>query len=243
MASAKVHMQLTITAEICGSRWSEAAFRAVLAELDRYPEHCVVDALIRCSREVHGQLTLAAIIQRIDDGRPTAEEAWAEVGSADESRTFVTTDETMEAWAEVRELLASDAVAARMAFKDSYGRIVARGRLDGRAPKWQPSLGTDPQQRERALREAVEKNRLPGDYVARIVGPALPPVSSAKQLPGRRQDMNALGRQEVGKVLQLIGRTSNRPSPNKSVDWEAESRRLQKMAEEGAFAGASQRRG
>ena len=53
-----------------------------------------------------------------------------------------------------------DMIAARMAFKEAYTRLVGEAR-DARKPvNWTPSLGHDPRGRDGALDIAVEKGRL-----------------------------------------------------------------------------------
>ena len=65
------------------------------------------------------------------DGRPTADEAWATaLGSVDESATIIWTDEISQALSlGAGDLLADgDKTAARMAFRDSYTRLVGLAR-------------------------------------------------------------------------------------------------------------------
>lgn len=98
-----------------------------------------------------------------DDGRPGAEEAWAiAVTSTDERATVVWTQDMAEAFAIAQPVLAmGDDVGARMAFKESYSRIVAQRRAQGVAPSWSAALGWDSAGREKALVDAVRLNRLP----------------------------------------------------------------------------------
>lgn len=188
---------LAVAIELCGgSSWSKAAVAAVCVQLREYPIEAVLAALQRCCREVTGRLSLAAIIERIDDGRPTADEAWAQVGTDDEARTLVSTNEAMAALGEVRDLLDDDPVAARMAFKDSYKRIVTQSRAEGRAPEWFASLGHDPGGRTAPITQAVERGRLTTDYAQRLLGHHFP----VKALPGARQ-VDQLGQKRVQALL------------------------------------------
>lgn len=183
---------LLATAEVCGGvKLSEAAGALFMRDLAAYPETSVLLSLARCRREVRGRLTLADIVERIDDGRPTADEAWAQVGTADEGKTIVTTEEAMQALADVRRLLCEedDPQAARMAFRASYTRIVQRNRDDRTPARWTASLGHDRGGRAPALAEAVERGRITLEYAERKLGeplPAalLPPGVQAKALPG-----------------------------------------------------------
>ena len=102
-----------------------------------------------------------------DDGRPGAEEAWASAFRAtDEAVTVVWTAETAEAFGVVRPLvLAGDEVAARMAFKESYARLVSEAR-ERRVPvSWSATLGHDTAARNVALLQHVEAGRLSADLM------------------------------------------------------------------------------
>ena len=183
---------LFATAEMCGGvKLSEAAGALFMRDLAAYPETSVLLSLARCRREVKGRLTLADIVERIDDGRPSADEAWAQVGTADESKTIVTTEEAMQALADVRRLLCEedDTQAARMAFRASYTRIVQRNKDDRTPVRWTASLGHDRGGRAPALAEAVERGRITLEYAERKLGEPLPvallpPGVHAKALPG-----------------------------------------------------------
>ena len=71
---------IAVAQEVTGTPLSsDGAVEAMLADLQVYPDGQVLAALRRCMREVKGKLTLADIISRIDDGRPSPEEAWSMV--------------------------------------------------------------------------------------------------------------------------------------------------------------------
>ena len=112
------------------------------------------------------------ILERIrPDGRPGADEAWAMIPE-DEAGSVVWSTEMAEAYGIARPLLASgDKIAARMAFKSAYARIVERNKLANVAPVWTPSPGTDPADRERALAEAVRLGRLTADHAVALIAP------------------------------------------------------------------------
>jgi hypothetical protein len=151
---------LAVTAELCGRTFSEAAARVFVQDLQPYPESAVLKALARCRREVRGTLTLSDVVSRIEDGRPGAEEAWAQM-PFDESQSVVWTEEMAEAFGVARALLdAGDKVAARMAFKESYLRLVAEARNAGRAVTWSPSLGYDKAGHAAVLSEAIAQGRI-----------------------------------------------------------------------------------
>lgn len=95
------------------------------------------------------------------DGRPGVEEAWSICAKSlnDESVTIVWTDEMAEAFGAALGL-SEDRIAARMAFKERYESLVEQARRDGRAVRWTPSLGHDPNGREGPLLEAARKGLL-----------------------------------------------------------------------------------
>lgn len=172
-ASDELLEALAATAESIGAPpLSRVAKEFMLRDLEQYPETSVLLALARVRREVKTQrLTLPDIIERIDDGRPGAEAAWSEVSGAIEATTLVLTEEMQEALAAAAPLMPDDLVAARMAFIETYRRLILTARADGRAVRWRVSLGQDAAGRLPALRDAVEKRRLtPAD--ARALLPA-----------------------------------------------------------------------
>lgn len=164
----EVLQALAVTAEITGTQLSEAAARVFAMDLARYPVDQVMGALTRCRREVKGRLTVADVIGRLDDGRPTPDEAWAMIPH-DESQTAVLTEEMAQAWGISRE--ADDRVSARMAFLSAYRRLVQEARDDGEAVRWFPSLGTDPHGREHAIQEAVRLGRLSNSHAQKLLPP------------------------------------------------------------------------
>lgn len=176
MSAEKILEAITVTAELTATQLSETAKAAMAEELLGYGPGLVLAALNRCRREVKGRLTLAEIIDRIDDGRPEPDEAWG-MCPKDEFSSVVLTNEMQlamrNAWPLLRD---GDKVAARMAFKAAYERIVADNRARGVKPTWEADLGEDRTGREAALLEAVLKNRLSSDVAKRL----LPPESYEK---------------------------------------------------------------
>lgn len=102
-----------------------------------------------------------------NDGRPGAEEAWAmSLRSRDEAVTVVWTAEMAEAMGVCQPLLAvGDEIGARMAFKETYTRLVTAAREARRAPAWAASLGFDAAGRESVLLPHVMAGRLPADVL------------------------------------------------------------------------------
>jgi hypothetical protein len=153
---------LVVTADVMGHELGERAAEDMARELSAYPLAAVGHALRRCKHEVTGRLTLAQIIQRIDDGHLGVEQAWALAQQArDEANTVVWTEEIAEAFGSAAPLLTEgDAVGARMAFKESYAALLLEARGAKQAAKWRVSLGHDPDGRARALGDAVERGRI-----------------------------------------------------------------------------------
>lgn len=195
--SERLAKALTVAFEVCGGTLSDAAFEVMLADLAEYEEGAVLLALARCRRELTGRLTLAHIIERIDDGRPGPEEAWSRIGTGDERATIVATEEAWQAFAVVnnrahpaeQSLLQENPVAARMAFVETYRRLVATARANREPVRWRVSLGQDNAQRLPPLREAVARGQIKPADVAGI-------------LPAHEVETLALPEAEARKALQ-----------------------------------------
>lgn len=156
---------IAVTAELTGTELSVNARVAMAEELSIYPEVAVLDALRRCRKEIRGsRLTMADVMTRISDGRPGAEEAWALYPKNETGSSAVTEEMQLAmsaAWPLIQE---GDRVAARMAFKESYERLITENRAKNIPVKWSVSLGTNPGEREAALVDAVQRHRLTADH-------------------------------------------------------------------------------
>jgi hypothetical protein len=172
-ARAALSRAIVVAAEVMGSEVSTVAAEEMARDLAEYPSQAVLSALKRCQREVTGKLSLAAIRQRIEDGHVGVEEAWA-LCPRSEAETVVWTDEIAEAFESARSLIMSDIIAARMAFRDAYGRAVSAARSERRAANWLVSLGHDRGGRIAPLRRAVALGRLAAEDALRQVSPELP---------------------------------------------------------------------
>lgn len=193
MATSRVLEAIAVTAELCGKVFSPAAARQFAADLSAYPETQVIGALSRCRREVRGVLTLADVVARLDDGRPSADEAWAMI-PFDEVQSVVWTDEMAQAWGVARPLLdAGDKVGARLTFRACYERIITLARCEQRKPQWRLSPGYDPAGRELAVSDAVDKGRLTPQQAMRL----LPDETNA--------EMTAALLEQIGMKVKRIG--------------------------------------
>lgn len=167
MQRAEILKAVVVTAEMMGHEITPAAAEGIARELSEYSAQGIATALKRCSRELSGRLTLAAILERLPGQHPGPDEAWA-LCPHSESDTAVWTDQIATAFGVALPLLeAGDDVAARMAFRDAYKREVAAA--GGALPKWSVSLGHDPYKRAATVVRAVELGRLPGEYAQRIL--------------------------------------------------------------------------
>lgn len=170
---------VAVTAELCGRTFSPEAAAVFVGDLAGFPEQQVFGALTRCRKEVRGMLTVSDVVSRLDDGRPTADEAWAAI-PFDDSRSVVWTAEMCSAWGVALPLLQQrDPIAARMAFRDAYNKAIIAAREHRHPVEWTPSLGYDVQGREVALRDAVDRGRISLEYAREHVPALAAPAVSA----------------------------------------------------------------
>lgn len=166
---------LAATAELMGQDISPVALKMMAKDLHEYPQGILIEAFARLRREAKARFSLAAIIEQIDrlqpDGRPGVDEAWAMI-PRDEYASCVMTEEMGEALHVAQPLLnEGDQVAARMAFKEAYVRLVDANKRAGVKPKWFPSLGMDKTARDACLEEAVRLGRLGAEHAAGLLAP------------------------------------------------------------------------
>ena len=176
MVSSSILQAVAVTAELCGRTFSPEAASVFVSDLDGFSEPALLTALKRCRREVRGVLTVQDVVSRIDDARPGPDEAWAMVPK-DEATTVVWTDEMREAFGRVSILLQDDPIGARMAFRETYNRLVADARAKAVPAQWVASLGHDSRSRDVALLDAVAKGRLSFDH-AKEFAPSLTMTAS-----------------------------------------------------------------
>ncbi|TCS34697.1 hypothetical protein EDC30_11227 [Paucimonas lemoignei] len=160
---------IAATSELCGHPLSPSAVALLAKDLEKLDRSSVLKALARCRMELHGSLNIGEILVRIDDGRPDADEAWAML-PATEANSVVWTDEMAQSWVKVQPLLQKgELVLARRLFEESYTHAVLIARCKREKVVWTPSLGSDPQEREMVLQDALEKERLPVSYVKELL--------------------------------------------------------------------------
>lgn len=161
MSKEKLIQAIAITAELCGRNLSDAALVAFADALSEYDPIQGLKALEKCKQGLTGPFTLPAVVSRIDDGRPGAEEAWTTCPRS-ESETAVWTQEAQQAFfSGACDLLETgDIIAARMAFKEAYERILSEARADKRPCQWIISQGWDVADRQRKIADAVTLGRV-----------------------------------------------------------------------------------
>jgi len=154
-----IFKHLAITAEVCGADLSREAGLIICEELSKHPLQAVTEALSRVRREHQGRLTLAAILSRLDDGRPSTAQAWAAY-PRDESVTVCVTEETLRAGAGLSGLIEQDERQAFFAFRDAYETIVKQNRANGVPVKWTVSLGFDSAGRAPVIQDALAQGKI-----------------------------------------------------------------------------------
>lgn len=188
----KLLENIAATAELMGREISPAAAMMMAKDLEQYPSDVVIQALSNLRRDAKSRFSTGAIIEQIEklqpDGRPGADEAWAMI-PMDEYVSTVMTQEMADALHIAQPLLdEGDKIAARMAFKEAYSRIVETNKRNGVKPSWFPSLGHDKEGRESVLAEAVRLGRLDADHAIGL----LPPEKIAPMLQSAGKETLAL---------------------------------------------------
>lgn len=141
----------------------------------------------------------AHLIEQIEraaknDGRPGPEEAWAiSLGARDEGDTVVWTGECVQAWFAAKLVMdMGDEVGARMAFRETYTRLVADARARNEPASWEVSEGFDKDRRRSAIAFAIEAGRIPaGRHLALGHGAALLEGASVESSGGMPPEIRA----------------------------------------------------
>lgn len=136
--------------------------------LKNFPDGAIKASAVRYLKTNHFKPQLADIVNgcaaQLDGNWMGADEAWALVPKS-ESDSAMLTDEIAQAMAAAAPLLESgDKTGARMAFKDSYGRMVEKAKIEGRLPRFFPSFGSDGAGRVTMLANAVRAGQITLDH-------------------------------------------------------------------------------
>jgi hypothetical protein len=132
-----------------------------------FPDGTVLNSVTRHLKTSHFKPQLADIVKGCEAQTSGswlgADEAWALMPKS-EYDSAILTDEIAQAIAAATPLLEQgDKIAARMAFKDAYTRLVEQARIEGRQPRYFPSFGTDPHARVVMLARAVQTGQVSAD--------------------------------------------------------------------------------
>lgn len=139
------------------------------AALGSYTEKQIVEAIVKYT--LNGLKDTAPTPGKIrdiiegrdpeNDGRPTAEEAWAIIKPiiGNETRSACITTEMGEPW-NLAERVWPDEVGARMAFKDAYNRITRQARDAGEKVHWWITAGSDPHENAQVRLAAIADGRI-----------------------------------------------------------------------------------
>ena len=144
------------------------------------------------------------------DGRPGPEEAWAiSLSARSEDDTVVWTNECAKAWVSAKPVIdMGDEVGARMAFRETYSRLVAEARARFEAASWEVSEGFDKERRRIAVSEAVEAGRIPAGKYTAIEHSATLLLGGSRKTTGIPDDV----RQKLASLREQLTRRHDGPS-------------------------------
>lgn len=176
---------------------SPAAKAMFFQDLQRYPLNLIEAALAAHRMDPErGRFTPkpADIASQIERRRAVqwlgADEAWAQVPKI-EGQPGILNDCTAQALAVAAPLLAEgDDIAARMAFKDTYNRLMSRAKLERRGPVYFVSPGGSFEEQQSVIQEGVRLGLLaaPKATVPQLFGNS----EQLTRTPGSKPDLKAL---------------------------------------------------
>ena len=206
MNDEKIMQAIAVTAELTGTQLSGDAMFVMAEDLLAYPLDKVLIALERCRRELKGRLTLAAILERVDDGWQSAEEAFNTLvaGWENESLSILTTHTAMHAAESASALFnIRDKYRAGLAFKTAYERIVSEKKAKGIQPDWYVSAGLDKEQLAQLVTEAVATGKIASDYALALLpaGEERMNIETRNLLTDKQKEE---GKARLGNLLNLI---------------------------------------
>ena len=206
MNDEKIMQAIAVTAELTGTQLSGDAMYVMGEDLLAYPLDKVLIALERCRRELKGRLTLAAILDRIDDGWQSAEEAFNTLvaGWESEHLSILTTHTAMHAAESASALFnAGDKYRAGLAFKTAYERIVSEKKAKGIQPDWYVSAGLDKEQLAQLVTEAAATGKITNDYALALLpaGEERMNIETRNLLTDKQKEE---GKARLGNLLNLI---------------------------------------
>lgn len=206
MNDEKIMQAIAVTAELTGTQLSGDAMYVMAEDLLAYPLDKVLIALERCRRELKGRLTQAAILERIDDGWQSAEEAFNTLvaGWESEHLSILTTHTAMHAAESASALFnIGDKYRAGLAFKTAYERIVSEKKAKGIQPDWYVSAGLDKEQLAQLVTEAAATGKITNDYALALLpaGEERMNIEAGNLLTDKQKEE---GKARLGNLLNLI---------------------------------------
>lgn len=206
MNDEKIMQAIAVTAELTGTQLSGDAMYVMGEDLLAYPLDKVLIALERCRRELKGRLTQAAILERIDDGWQSAEEAFNTLvaGWESEHLSILTTHTAMHAAESASALFnTGDKYRAGLAFKTAYERIVSEKKAKGIQPDWYVSAGLDKEQLAQLVTEAAATGKITNDYALALLpaGEERMNIEAGNLLTDKQKEE---GKARLGNLLNLI---------------------------------------
>ena len=206
MNDEKIMQAIAVTAELTGTQLSDNAMLVMAEDLLAYPLDKVLIALERCRRELKGRLTLAAILERVDDGWQSAEEAFNTLvaGWESEHLSILTTHTAMHAAESASALFnIGDKYRAGLAFKTAYERIVSEKKAKGIQPDWYVSAGLDKEQLAQLVTEAAATGKITNDYALALLpaGEERMNIEAGNFLTDKQKEE---GKARLGNLLNLI---------------------------------------
>ena len=206
MNDEKIMQAIAVTAELTGTQLSGDAMYVMGEDLLAYPLDKVLIAFGRCRRELKGRLTLAAILERIDDDWQSAEEAFNTLvaGWNNENLSILTTHTAMQEIGSASALFnAGDKYRAGLAFKTAYERIVSEKKAKGIQPDWYVSAGLDKEQLAQLVTEAAATGKITNDYALALLpaGEERMNIEAGNLLTDEQKEE---GKARLGNLLNLI---------------------------------------
>jgi len=157
-------------------------FFAALAPYSLQVVTMALTAHVRDPKRGQFQPTPADLVAQIENSqtvqRPGVEEAWAlSFPCISDRETVVWTEEMRDAFEICRPLLeACDNVGARMAFKDSYLRLVTEAVRAGRPVAWHISQGDDKVKRAQVIEQAATMGRIAASQASLLLPAPIKPA-------------------------------------------------------------------
>jgi hypothetical protein len=151
---------ISIQAEMKEQVMSDAVLKYLVTELQPYGFEPVMQALRKLGKESTYKINLAEVIKRIDDGRPSAQTAWAQCPKNEEDSALLT-EEQNKALCSVSHLMyCGDPIPARMAFLEKYNELIEESRASAKPVKYVLGAGSYKQGRIDAVKIGVEEGKL-----------------------------------------------------------------------------------